>query len=36
MTSRRTRAKPDAVLVLSGVTELAVGALTGWPYVIAG
>jgi hypothetical protein len=35
MRRRRSRAKTNEVLVLSGVTELAVGALTGWPYALA-
>ena len=35
MRRRTTRAKTNELLVLSGVTELAVGALTGWPYALA-
>src|SRR3954453_19564119 len=35
MTRRKTRAQTNEVLLLSGVTELAVGALTGWPYALA-
>jgi hypothetical protein len=35
MRLRRTRATTNEVLVLSGVTELAIGALTGWPYALA-
>lgn len=36
-TRRRRRAEPPPVdgLVLSGLAELALGALTGWPYAIA-
>lgn len=35
MRRRRRRADPNEILILSGVTELAVGALTGWPYALA-
>jgi fatty acid desaturase len=35
MRRRRTTATINEILVLSGVTELAVGALTGWPYALA-
>ncbi len=35
MRRRRTTVKTNEVLVLSGATELAVGALTGWPYALA-
>ncbi len=35
MRRRRTEAHTNEILVLSGVTELAVGALTGWPYALA-
>jgi len=35
MRRRQTRAKTNEILVLSGVTEIAVGALTGWPYALA-
>jgi hypothetical protein len=33
--SRRTQPPPIDGLVLSGLAELALGALTGWPYAIA-
>lgn len=35
MNRPRTTAKTNEILVLSGATELAVGALTGWPYALA-
>lgn len=35
MRRRRTRAKTNEILVLSGAIELAVGALTGWPFALA-
>lgn len=35
MRRRRTEAHTNEILVLSGATELAVGALTGWPYALA-
>jgi hypothetical protein len=31
----RTRVNTNEILILSGVTELALGALTGWPYALA-
>ncbi len=31
----RTKPEPNEILVLSGVSELALGALTGWPYALA-
>ena len=30
-----SRARTNEALVLSGLTELAAGALTGWPYALA-
>jgi hypothetical protein len=35
MRPRKPQAKTNETLVLSGATELAVGALTGWPYALA-
>jgi hypothetical protein len=35
MRSRRPKTTTNEILVLSGLTELAVGALTGWPYALA-
>jgi hypothetical protein len=35
MTRRKATVTTNEVLVLSGVTELALGALTGWPYALA-
>ncbi|QNI05003.1 hypothetical protein GAN17_00780 [Mycobacterium kubicae] len=32
---RMTRASTNETLVLSGLVELAAGALTGWPYALA-
>jgi hypothetical protein len=34
-TARSNHERTNDALVLSGLTELAVGALTGWPYALA-
>ncbi|MGI8579340.1 MAG: hypothetical protein ACR2K9_02150 [Solirubrobacteraceae bacterium] len=35
MSARRTRSSTNDAVVLSGLVELAFGALTGWPYALA-
>lgn len=35
MTKHSTTTSTNETLILSGLTELATGALTGWPYALA-